>query len=253
MLDLLDECGKDLKNCGYITESLGKFKATTSKLFIDSAEKAKRLNFEKGHYFIINAPLLLGLKEEHFSFLKAEIKTRIKFLLKENRVKLKEKILFVGIGNREITADSFGDEVIKKLNISPFQRSNNIYKISPNTFSNTGINAYELIRLLVEGFDISAVVLFDALLTTSTVRLGTSIQINDAGLTPGSALNKFGMPINAEALGVPCLSVGVPFLISAGDLSKKESKDLILTEKDVGEKVDFLSTLVADVFNELIG
>ena len=76
MHDLLDECVKDLKNFGYITEELGRFKATCSKLFIDTEEKAKKLGFEKGHYFILNAPLLLGLKEEHYKFLKAEIYRR---------------------------------------------------------------------------------------------------------------------------------------------------------------------------------
>lgn len=252
MHDLLDECGKDLKNFGYITENLGRFKATCSKLFIDSEEKAKKLGFETGHYFILNAPLLLGLKEEHYKFLKVEIKSRIKFLLKENKIKVKENILFVGIGNPQITADSFGDAVIQKLNISPFEHDNHIYKISPNTFSNTGINAYEIIRLLVEGFDISAVVLFDALATTNLLRLGTSIQFNDAGLTPGSALNKFGIAINKETLGVPCLSVGVPFMISAGDISNNASKELILAEKDVAEKVDYLSQLIAEVFNEIL-
>ena len=252
MIDLLDECGKDLKNYGYITEALGRYKATCSKLFIDTDEKAKKLGFEKGHYFIINAPLLLGLKEEHFKFLKAEIKARIKTLLKENKIKVKENILFVGIGNPQIVADSFGDAVIQKLDISPFECDNHVYKISPNTFSNTGINAYEITKLLVEAFDIKAVVLFDSLATTSLFRLGTSIQFNDAGLTPGSALNKFGMAINRESLGVPCLSVGVPLMISAGDISKNASKELILAEKDVGEKVVYLSDLIAEVFNEIL-
>lgn len=252
MIDLLDECGKDLKNYGYITEALGRYKATCSKLFIDTDEKAKKLGFEKGHYFIINAPLLLGLKDEHFKFLKTEIKVRIKTLLKENKIKIKENILFVGIGNPAIMADSFGDAVIKKVEISPFDHDNHVFKISPNTFSNTGINAYEITKLLVEAFDIKAVVLFDSLATTSLFRLGTSIQFNDAGLTPGSALNKLGMVINSESLGVPCLSVGVPLMISAGDISKNASKELILAEKDVGEKVDYLSDLIAEVFNEIL-
>ena len=97
MHDLLDECGKDLKNFGYITEELGRYKVTCSKLFIHTEEKAKKLGFDKGHYFILNAPLLLGLKEEHYKFLKTEIKSRVKFLLKENKIKVKENILFVNI------------------------------------------------------------------------------------------------------------------------------------------------------------
>ena len=105
---------------------------------------------------------------------------------------------------------------------------------------------------MVEAFDISVVVLFDALVTTNLIRLGTSLQFNDAGLTPGSAVNKFGMAINKETLGVPCLSVGAPFMILAGDISKNCSRELILAEKDVEEKVEYMSSLIAEVFNELL-
>ena len=104
----------------------------------------------------------------------------------------------------------------------------------------------------MEAFDISVVVLFDALVTTNLTRLGTSLQFNDAGLTPGSAVNKFGMAINQETLGVPCLSIGAPFMISAGDISKNCSRELILAEKDVEEKVEYLSRLIAEIFNEIL-
>ncbi len=252
MIDLVDECGKDLASCGYETVDIGKYDITCSKLFIDSDGKAKKYGFDKGHYYILNAPLFLGLPDEHYKILKNEIKSRLKILFKENKVKLSERLLFVGIGNPSIICDSFGTEVINKIDIMPFSEDNRLFKIAPNTFSNTGINAYEIIRLLVEAFDISAVVLFDALATSNIQRLGTSVQFNDAGLTPGSALNKFGMAINKETLSVPCISIGVPFMISAGDISKNYSKELILSEKDVGEKVDYLSSLVADCVNELL-
>ena len=252
MLDLVDECGKDLKKCGYVTEDLGKYNTTCSKLFIDTDGKSKRVGFVKGHYYILTAPLVLGLPEEHFNFLKVEIKKRIKLLFKLNKIDKNKNFLFVGIGNPKILSDSFGSKVIDKIEIKPFKEENNIFKISPNTFSNTGINAYEIVKLLVEAFDISVVVLFDALVTTNLTRLGTSLQFNDAGLTPGSAVNKFGMAINQETLGVPCLSIGAPFMISAGDISKNCSRELILAEKDVEEKVEYLSRLIAEIFNEIL-
>lgn len=248
----MDESGKDLKNCGYVTEKLGKYKVTCSKLFIDTDKKSEKVGFEKGHYYILTAPLILGLPEEHFNFLKVEIKKRLKQLFKINKIDTSKNFLLVGIGNPKIISDSFGTRVIDKVEIKPFTKENNIYKISPNTFSNTGINAFEIVKLLVEAFDISYVVLFDSIVTTSLERLGTSLQFNDAGLTPGSAINKFGMAINKESLGVVCLSVGAPFMISAGDISKKCSDELILVEKDVEEKVGYLSRLVAEIFCELL-
>lgn len=252
MSDIVDESGVDLKNCGYIKEELGKYNAICSKLFIDSEGKSKKIGFDLGHYYILTAPLMLGLMNEHFNFLKNEIKKRMRLLFKLNKIDKKKNFLFVGIGNPKIMSDSFGNRVIDKIEMKPFKEENNIFKISPNTFSNTGINAYEIVKLLVEAFDISTVVLFDSLVTTNISRLGTSFQFNDAGLTPGSALNNFGIAINKESLSVPCLSVGVPFMISAGDISKKYSKELILTEKDVEEKVEYMSRITAEVFNELL-
>ena len=102
----------------------------------------------------------------------------------------------------------------------------------------------------MEAFDISAVFLFDSLATDNISRLGCSIQFNDAGLTPGSAMNNFGMAINKSTIGVPCFSVGVPMMISSKDLKAK--KNIILTEKDAKEKVEFLSSLIADVIDELM-
>lgn len=250
MFDLIDECGQDLTACGYESVKLNKYGVVANRLFVDSAAKAKKLGFEKGNYFIINAPLLSNLMPEHFDFLKNELLSRLKFLFEQHKIKKKDKILFVGIGNPRIIADSFGVRAVEKVEIESFKKNNRILKLMPNVFSNTGINAYEIIKLVVEFFEVSAVVLVDSLATTNIFRLGTSIQLNDAGLTPGSALNNFGMQINKKSLNVPCFSIGVPMMFCSSVLNKKS--DLILTEKDVEEKVEFLSRLVAETLNEVL-
>jgi len=250
MTDLIDECGQDLTDCGYETSKLAKFEMTCSKLFVDNKHKAKKLGFDIGHYFILNAPKLSYLMEEHREMLIAEIACRMELLLKENKIKKKSKILYVGIGNPDILADCFGVFSTDKITIEPYKKNNRIYKIIPNTFSNTGINAYEIIRLIVEAFDISAVILFDSLATSNLGRLGCSIQFNDAGLTPGSAMNNFGMAINKSSLNVPCISIGVPMMISSKSFGAK--REIILAEKDVKERVEFLSSVVAEVCNGLM-
>lgn len=250
MLDLIDECGEDLTACGYETTSLNKFSATVSKLFIDTNAKSKKLGFEKGHYFIINAPKLSFLMGEHRDFLKQEIFYRLQYLFKENKIKKTSKILIVGIGNPSIVADSFGVLVAQKILIEPFKKKNRLYKIVPNIFSNTGLNAYEIVHLIVEAFDISAVLLIDSLATQNFSRLGRSIQFNDAGLTPGSAMNNFGMALNRQTLHVPCICIGVPMLISSKMFFKGD--EVILTEKDAEEKVEFLSSLIAETLEEIL-
>ena len=250
MKDLIDECGADLAVCGYKTEDLKHFDMTCSKLFVDTDEKAEQLGFGKGHYFILNAPLLSSLMEEHHDFLVAEIKYRLEFLFKANKIKKRDKILFVGIGNPEILADCFGVWTVNKIDIKPFKKSNKIFKIIPNTFSNTGINACDMISLIVQAFDIAAVVLFDSLATENIARLGRSVQFNDAGLTPGSAMNNFGMAINKDTLSVPCFAIGVPMMIESKSLRAKPN--VVLTEKDAKEKVQFLSSVVAEVIDSMM-
>lgn len=252
MIDLIDETGQDLSCYGYETQELSKFGATCNRLAVDSKEKSKQLGFDMGHYFILNAPLLSLMMEEHEEMLKKEISSRLTFLFKENKIKKKSRILLVGIGNPEIVADCFGVSTVEKVTILPYKKNNRLFKLVPNTFANTGFNSYDIIRLIVEAFDISAVILFDSLATTNVKRLGCSIQFNDAGLTPGSAMNNFGKAINKDTLNVPCIAIGVPMMISSKDLARGLKNEIIFTEKDVKEKIKFLSSIVAEIIDELV-
>lgn len=251
MIDLFDEASEDLASCGYETVDLRRFGATCSKLFVDSAGKAKKLGFGRGHYFILNAPKLSYLMDEHRDFLVEQVRQRIDFLFKENKIKKSSRILLVGIGNPSIIPDSFGTRVVEKIEIMPFKKNNRLIKLMPNIFANTGMKAYDVIHLVVAAYDIDAVILFDSLATKNLARLGKSIQFNDAGLTPGSAMNNFGLPINKGVLGVPCLCVGVPMMISSSVFDKK-NEEIVLTEKDAEEKVEFLAGLIAQVMDEIL-
>ncbi len=249
MKDLIDECGKDLSAYGYETVPLEKFNATSNKLFIETKEQAQTLGFEKGHYFIINAPLLPLMMQEHKEMLEKEVASRLKFLMKQNKLSKNGKTLFVGIGNPALTADSFGVKAVEKIPLLAFKKNNRRLKLLPNVFSNTGFNAFEIVRLVVEAYDISAVVMFDSLATENISRLGTSLQFNDAGLTPGSAMNNFGSAMNRHTLNVPCIAIGVPMMISSKSLGQK--RDIILTDNNVGAQVEFLSLLLAEVIDRL--
>ena len=83
MIDLIDECGQDLSDCGFETVKLARYGATSSKLFVDTQAKAKKLGFDRGHYFVVNAPMLSNLMPEHEDFLKDEISARLKFLFEK--------------------------------------------------------------------------------------------------------------------------------------------------------------------------
>ena len=250
MIDLIDECGADLSSNGYKCEKMERYSMTSCELCVKSKGKSKKLGFEVGSYYILNAPHLSLLMKEHRPHLRKWFLEKAKSVFEQAKIKKSSKILIVGIGNPAIVADSFGVRTAQKIKIEPYKRKNRLFKIIPNTFLNTGINAFDIIRLVVEFFDISAVLIFDSLATQNLARLGCSLQVNSAGLTPGSATNNFGKSICKNTVGVPCIAVGVPMMISSRALGQKF--DVIFTEKDVEEKVEFLSHVVAEVINELL-
>ena len=60
---------------------------------------------------------------------------------------------------------------------------------------------------------------FDALAAGDLERLCCSIQISDAGLTPGSGVGNHRKALNRAVLGVPVISVGVPTVVDAATVA----------------------------------
>ena len=58
----------------------------------------------------------------------------------------------------------------------------------------------------------------DALSARDTARLGTSIQITDTGIAPGSGIGNRRMAISRKTVGVPVISVGVPTVAHSATL-----------------------------------
>ena len=80
-------------------------------------------------------------------------------------------------------------------------------------------------------------------------RISCSIQLNSAGITPGSAVNRYGTKIGKSTLGLPCISIGVPFMFYGEKLGRK---DLLLTTKDIHENVEDLAVVIADAINHVL-
>ena len=55
----------------------------------------------------------------------------------------------------------------------------------------------------------------DALAARSIRRLGTTIQVTDTGIHPGSGVGNHRHSLTKESLGVPVLAIGVPTVVGA--------------------------------------
>ena len=210
-------------------------------------------------FSIINAPNL--------DFYGDSCAKYIEFLLKNEleqhfKVKDYENILYFGLGNNQITADAFGENVVKNLFISngidfAFQTA----AVCPSVEAKTGLKTAEIVKAIVEKFKPDLVVFFDTLASASIVRLGCSFQINNDGIAVGSGVGNFNKFMNKKFLGVECLVVGVPFMVYANNFIKEVDsnnknrnllKNLVMTTKNIDRQIILTAQIVSNAFNNLL-
>ena len=142
-------------------------------------------------------------------------------------------ILVVGLGNEEITPDALGPKTALKVLATrhiqgELASSAGLDGLRPVAVMNTGVTGQtgietgEYILSVVKRIRPNAVVVIDALASRRLERLGTTLQISDAGISPGAGVGNHRTRINKDTIGVPVISVGVPTVVDvqtlAGDL-----------------------------------
>lgn len=138
-------------------------------------------------------------------------------------------VLVVGLGNRFITSDAIGPLTVKEITVNRhikksdpelFEKlgSMTLSAITPGVTGQTGIEAVDLIKNAVDTVKPSIVICIDALAARDVERLGTTVQLSDSGIAPGSGIGNRRRPIDKDTLGVPVISVGVPTVVDSSTL-----------------------------------
>ena len=252
MIDLIDECSKDLKLENYRVKTDKRYGVEVSTLFVGNKKEQKMTGFDKGDYVIITSPLTHFLDKECHDYVSEILRKNLLRMMKNENIKKGEKVLIVGLGNSQILSDALGIKTLEKIEISPFEKNNHIYKFAPSVFLSTGINSFDMVHVLAMWLGVDYVILIDSLATTNIKRLGVSIQINSAGLTPGSAVHNNGKKISRDSLGIPCFAIGVPLMFLADKVVDDCPNELILTLKDIDENIDTLAYIISNAIKQAI-
>ncbi len=150
-------------------------------------------------------------------------------------------VLVVGLGNRSMISDAVGPLTIKGVTANRHIKESDpklfdklgtlcTCALSPGVSAETGLEAADIILGAVSASKASAVIAVDALASKSVERLGTTVQISNTGIMPGSGIGNRRNAIDKEFLGVPVISVGVPTVVDSSTLISEALERAGVTE-----------------------
>lgn len=169
-------------------------------------------------------------------------------------------VLVAGLGNEAVTPDSVGPRTVSGLVVTHHMRalSKKLYEslhfgdsaaVCPGVLGQTGIESAELIKAAVGSVRPRCVIAVDALAARSLDRLGTTVQLTNAGIAPGSGVCNGRAELSERTLGCPVIGVGVPTVVDAQTLVCELSDGKIPqeTEKNTQYKNFFVTPKETDV------
>ena len=121
--------------------------------------------------------------------------------------------LIVGLGNANMTADALGPLTIEKMAQSGMASYTSM--IVPGVFAQTGMESSEIIQGIVQQTSPDCIITIDALAARSAFRLGTTVQLTDTGIRPGSGVGNARKGITKENMKIPVIAIGIPTVVSA--------------------------------------
>lgn len=237
-----------------------------------------------GNYITIEAPKLKESDESYHEPLTQEIAKYIEKLAGGFRDK---KVLIAGLGNREVTPDALGPQVVDHLFVTrhlvkefgkEFQNRNNIQimsAISPGVMAQTGMETSEILRGVINETKPDLIIVIDALAARSIKRINSTIQITDTGISPGSGVGNNRSALNKESLGIPVIALGVPTVVDAAtivddtmeeflankgfkedevyqflnEMNTENIRNLFVTPKNIDDSVHRISYTISEALN----
>ncbi len=138
-------------------------------------------------------------------------------------------VLVAGLGNMKITPDALGPkcasmifatrhitgELLKATGLSNLRC---VSAFSTGVLGETGAESGEMIKGIVQMLKPDFIITVDALAARNVERLGTTVQMCNTGIIPGSGVGNARQEISEKTIGVPVISIGVPTVVDAATL-----------------------------------
>lgn len=256
-----------------------------TRLIIKDQKGAKAMGKPIGTYITIeidSMDRLQGKKEDIFI-------SKLKNYIEELVPNIEEKSVFiVGLGNREVTPDGLGPQVIDEIfttrhlirefgeEFKQKHHMNTVTALAPGVMAQTGMETKEIVKGIIDEVKPDLIIVIDALAARSVKRLNCTIQLTDTGISPGSGVGNNRNALNKESLGIPVIAIGVPTVVDAGtivedhleqalqkqgfsekeiygfigEISQNSVKNMFVTPNNVDEAVHHMSFIISEALND---
>lgn len=213
-----------------------------TKVVIDTKNAAKVMGKTIGCYVTMEAPAMVEPDEDYHREISACLAEELLAMIPHSEEE--QSVLVVGLGNREVTADALGPQVVDNLFVTRHivkeygkaayncEKMNSISSIEPGVMAKTGMETVEIVKGVVRETTPDVVIVVDALAARSTKRLNRTIQITNTGIQPGSGVGNHRNALTKESLGVPVIAIGVPTVVDAATIVGDALEKLLCEDKE---------------------
>ena len=273
--DFIDEIIiEDVVNKNFI-KKIKTYKKRIQTTYINVINKSSKYNIDKGEYVALS---FLDINETYTkNALERLLTYNLMYYFQKYLSNKENKILVIGLGNRNIIADALGPSVINHIDVNNHLNitKTKLAALSLGVMAQTGIETSDILSSITKEFKPDLVILIDALATKSMKRINRAIQLNDVSISPGSGVGNFRKIINLKSLNAPLISIGVATVLEAYSLiydtlnylldnnilsniniNKLTSEILPLennyfvTPKSIDEDIEILSNIIARAINK---
>ena len=178
--------------------------------------------------------------------------------------------LVVGLGNSDITPDALGPLTASKVLATRHLREElsengenfltslrRVSVFSGGVLGQTGIETAELVGAICRKAEPSVIIAVDALACSDISRLGTTIQISDSGISPGSGVANARKELSPKLFGIPVIAVGVPTVADMYTIVRSFTNtepnenlpNMIVTPRDIDRLIERSAQLIAFAVN----
>ena len=232
----------------------------TTEIVIEDDDAGRPLGRGRGRYITLESAPLAQFPDDHEAMAR-ELADEIAALLPPEGL-----VLVAGLGNTAITPDALGPRTASHVLATrhlrdaltdedgPFLRTlRPVAVLAGGVLGQTGIESAELVGAVADRIRPAAVIAVDALACTALERLGTTVQLSDAGIAPGSGVANHRAALDAATLGVPVIAAGVPTVIGVRTLTEDLTgrtpspprQDMMVTTRDIDRLIDQAARLLA--------